>query len=304
MALLTGTSTSNSSPYTITNTPDSDSANVYKVFDGLNITSGAYNFYPTVNPMPSTITIDFGANVTVESYKLHGHAAPNDELYDLPKDFKLQYSANGTDWTDLDTRTNQTTYTSGASAFSANVTPTEARYWRLYTSATRNARIYLCLSEFELYGTAITPKSVTDSGAGTDTISIDVAITQTDSGTGTDEVGVTVPIAVADSGLGTDEVASEQVASSITDSGLGTDTIGISAPIAITDSGLGTDSLQATATISLSDSGSGVDVIVIVNTVSVSDNGTGSDTIQSKLSKSLLQFQAVKTNKVMIKGVL
>lgn len=67
-----------------------------------------------------------------------------------PKTFKLQGSANGSSWTDLDSRSNITTWSLCERKTYTIASPASYRYYRLYISA-YNGGTYLAVGEFELY---------------------------------------------------------------------------------------------------------------------------------------------------------
>ena len=120
----------------------------------------------------------------------------------------------------------------------------------------------------EIKAATITPKSVTDSG------------------TGTDVVTITLSIAITDSGIGTDEVTAEQTASSITDLGLGIDNV----------------IYQQIAT-SITDSGEGIDIISNVKKISFSELSEGIDVVKSIFNRQLLNIEEVRDNKPKLKNL-
>ncbi len=66
-----------------------------------------------------------------------------------PKDWILQGSNDDTTWTDLDTRTDETTWTAETFNTYTFTNSTPYRYYRLYVSD-ENSRGYLDIDEFEL----------------------------------------------------------------------------------------------------------------------------------------------------------
>lgn len=123
-----------------------------------------------------------------------------------------------------------------------------------------------------------TPISVTDSAAGSDSLSIVVTLDVADSGAGTDTVSEQIAVPVSDSGNGS-ETISESSIIPITDSGSGSETILERSTVPVIDSGAGTEIITETSTVPISDSGSGAETIAERSTVPVADNGAGSETV-------------------------
>lgn len=94
-------------------------------------------------------------------------------------------------------------------------------------------------------GEAPTIISLTDSGAGSDSLQIGVGISLADSGEGFDSLvgdGIAALISLLESGAGADEVGNIKVSLSVPDSGIGEDQIAlIAAVLALADSGAGED---------------------------------------------------------------
>jgi hypothetical protein len=118
--------------------------------------------------------------------------------------------------------------------------------------------------------------SQTDSGTGTDTSSLQRQSTQTDSGTGTEgSSSITTTLSHSDSGTGTDS-SSLQRQSSQTDSGAGTESSAIATTLTRTDSGTGTETNAISAILTRTDSGSGSETNTISSALATSDSGVGS----------------------------
>jgi hypothetical protein len=111
------------------------------------------NFY-TNNSAGSWVQLDFGASrtVRVDSYQLRNYVTGSAML----RNWKLQGSTNGSTWTDLDTRTSDTTLTTGNQWGNWTVTQGNTNYWRyirlLSTGVDSSGTNYLCLGQIELYG--------------------------------------------------------------------------------------------------------------------------------------------------------
>ena len=133
-----------------------------------------------------------------------------------------------------------------------------------------------------------TQVSVSDSGAGTDTVSATGTTARTDSGAGTDTVSTTGSTARTDSGVGTDSVSTSRAAS-LSDSGTGTDAVSTTGTASISDSGTGTDAISVdtgSTPISVSDSGTGTDTVSAVVSLSADDSGAGTDTVAAAVALS------------------
>lgn len=134
--------------------------------------------------------------------------------------------------------------------------------------------------------TEVTPKSVSDSGSGADSIGVKVKAILSDSGGGADDIAkLKALLALADSGVGAENVFPVSKLA-VGDSGSGVDSLtAILAKLTIQDSGLGADTLAAIKVLlSLLDSGGGVDVLIVRQFRDVADNGTGAESVASKVA--------------------
>jgi hypothetical protein len=123
-----------------------------------------------------------------------------------------------------------------------------------------------------------TSKSVNDSGAGTDGVSITVQLSRSDSGSGSDALtSILAQLSRSDSGSGSD-VLSLIAQLSLNDSATSSDVLGaILAFLSLQDSGSGVDALSIANTFALQDSANGIDVANIYVTFSLSDSASGVD---------------------------
>lgn len=111
---------------------------------------------------------------------------------------------------------------------------------------------------------------LTDSGAGTDTLAIAIPVALTESGAGS--VGLGIMQGLAESGTGTDAL-SLSASLAFTDTGTGSDGLGIMP--GLSEAGTGTDGLGILP--GLSESGAGTDALSIASTVPLTESGTGID---------------------------
>lgn len=118
----------------------------YKAFDGVLNTSWMSNQAP-----PAQLQYDFGAGVTktIQKYTIQGDPV-NLQTGRQPKNFTFEGSNNATDWTTLDTQTNQ----SWSSATEIRVftfsNSTAYRYYRFNVSANNNGDNYSGIGEAQM----------------------------------------------------------------------------------------------------------------------------------------------------------
>jgi hypothetical protein len=103
-------------------------------------------------------------------------------------------------------------------------------------------------------------------------------VTISDSGTGTDSVSVQVTVAVADSGTAT-ETQTIAAAVPISQTGAGTETLGIAAAVPVTESGVGTEAVAGGITAAIVETGGGTEQLAIAASVPLTESGTGTDTV-------------------------
>lgn len=136
---------------------------------------------------------------------------------------------------------------------------------------------------------------VYDSGSGSDSVEILVAVPIDETGTGTDAALVNALVAlidssigqdtvdlqytaiVSDTGTGADVVSIPDITIAVDDSGVGTDAVNINAALAVTDAGQGNDTITATGNISMTDTGQGDDSVITSATVPIADSASGVD---------------------------
>lgn len=99
------------------------------------------------------LRLDLGADCAIDRWVVKHAGAGGESTSWNTKDFKLQKSSDGTNWTDVDLVTGNT-----LSITDRDVTAFTSRYVRLYiTVPTQNSDIAARIFEFELYGTGSTP---------------------------------------------------------------------------------------------------------------------------------------------------
>jgi len=126
----------------------------------------------------------------------------------------------------------------------------------------------------------VTYKTVSDSGLGSDSIGIGVAVPISDSGLGSDAIGIEAQIPISESGLGADSVG-VQAQIPISDAGVGADSVAVQTEgqVQVSDLGAGVDSIELEARVPVGDSGLGSDEVAIEAQVPIADLGAGMDSI-------------------------
>jgi hypothetical protein len=128
--------------------------------------------------------------------------------------------------------------------------------------------------------TPITTKTITDTGAGADSLGIAVSLSVADFGAGTDGPGIAAAVSVPDSGAGIDnQTIAVQV--QIADSGAGSDGLTVSVNLGVVDSGSGLDAVSIISSIlkTVQDTAIGTDVVGLNVSLAVADSGSGLDAV-------------------------
>jgi hypothetical protein len=120
------------------------------------------------------------------------------------------------------------------------------------------------------------PLSDTDSGAGTDTESVQASVPGSDTGAGTETSAVSATASSTDTSTGTDAGTVSATLSS-SDSATGTESDSVAQPTSGSDSGSGTESASVSVTASGADSAAGTDAQVVAETSAGGDSGAGFD---------------------------
>lgn len=144
------TSNVSNQPFTVSaSTQFSGTFAPWKAFDN----AAGSGQYWLANTSTGTLQVDVGPGcyATLNSYQIRVNTIP--EPNRAPKDFKMQGSNDGSSWTDLDTQTNQTAWTSGQTrTFTLGSTSAAYRYFRLNISA-NNGDSLVQVAELFLDGT-------------------------------------------------------------------------------------------------------------------------------------------------------
>lgn len=145
----------------------------------------------------------------------------------------------------------------------------------------------------EIKGSTAAPvsKSLTETGSGTDALSVTSATPLTETSSGTDVVSVAVSATLSETSTASDAL-SVTVTTSLTDTGSATDSLSWVREVSLTETGTGSDSISVTATVALTDTSSGTDSVSESATVSLSDTSTGTDALSITASISLADTSA------------
>jgi hypothetical protein len=113
----------------------------------------ATNNFSTNNTSGSWVQLDFGTRkVRVDSYQLRSYQS----TVNLPRNWKIQGSNNASTWTDLDSRSSDTTFTTANQWGYWTVNQGVTSYWQyirmLSTGVDSGSANYLTLGQIELYG--------------------------------------------------------------------------------------------------------------------------------------------------------
>jgi hypothetical protein len=121
--------------------------------------------------------------------------------------------------------------------------------------------------------------SVTESGAASDTCSVQTSFTIAEAAAGSDIIALDVSFTINDLGSGA-EAISLSVTMSLSETGTGADVVALSVSFAITDSGAGADAQSLAVYITASEFPSGVDLVTGISAAfSVTDTAAGADAV-------------------------
>ncbi len=110
-----------------------DSSNMDDFNAGVIFDKNIETFWETDRPFPHWIEFNFGEERKIEAYTLQTGKHENDSTYGMPKDWKFQGSNNGSNWTVIDTRTNQTMWKNdNEKAIYKMPNSASYKYYRLY----------------------------------------------------------------------------------------------------------------------------------------------------------------------------
>ena len=130
--------------------------------------------------------------------------------------------------------------------------------------------------------------SISDAGSGADAGPAPaVSFSLQDTGVGNDAESVVISLAVQDSGSGADSAALAEILNLISDTAVGSDQVAnINASFAITDNAIGQDSPALSIYLPVTDAGTGSDAISVVQEIlrTITDQGQGSDNLNVTVS--------------------
>jgi hypothetical protein len=241
---------------------------------------------------------DLWSGVAKKVIKYALTSANDDDTRD-PKNWKLQGSNDNSTWTDIDTRTGETFASRQLRKEYTCNSPSDTafRYWKLDISLNNGNGSITQLAEVQLYAYndpialdtyTLTPEwtipsgttdvGVSDTGSGSDAISVLALVGQADTGSGADAISLVALVPQTDSGSGVDTISILALLP-ITDNGTGVDSVSLLALISQSDTGSGSDAISLMALVSQSDTGEGVDTISLIGLIPVTDTGSGVETL-------------------------
>lgn len=121
-------------------------------------------------------------------------------------------------------------------------------------------------------------QSGTDTGAGSEAVTLSASADATDTGAGVDAVALdaTTPLSATDTGAGADAVFVD-VAIAATEGGAGAEAATLSASAVLVEAGAGDDQPGAGSPVDLVEAGSGADALVVDQGAAIAETGSGDD---------------------------
>lgn len=139
--------------------------------------------------------------------------------------------------------------------------------------------VYSDLNAFILKAASSTPKTLSETGTGTDAVTVAPAVPIADTGTGVDAITVAPAVPLTEAPHGTDALSATATVP-LTDTATGVDALSANATVALTESSTGVDAIAITATVALTETGTGVEAIGVgIPQVLPGETGTGVDAI-------------------------
>lgn len=142
------TMTSNNAPYGTVSASSFNAGNdPYKAFDGFDDSSG---WATSTGVLTGWIAYNFGSAKKISQYKIKNQNNGTTGVSRAPKNWTFEGSNDGTNWTVLDTRSNETSWiNSNWKTF--NVTsPSSFSQYRINVSSNNGDPSYLCIGEIEM----------------------------------------------------------------------------------------------------------------------------------------------------------
>ncbi len=127
-----------------------------------------------------------------------------------------------------------------------------------------------------------TEKNVSDTGSGSDAVSIKCQTSITDSGAGADIATILASMNLTDTGSGADTISITQL-KSLLETGQGADIISLINRLSVTDTGSGSEVLNILYKIAITDSGAGSEIINILSQIALQETGTGTDAVDKQV---------------------
>lgn len=235
---------------------DSSSHSAADAFDNNNSTSWESS---TTSPLPQWLAYQYPSAITPQQIYIYGG-------FPLlrPITFDVQYSADGSTWTTLQSFSNV--------SYASNI----------FTGTIQTAQILV--SDSASGSDSLSMQAgigIADSASGIDSFSAAASAFLRDTGSGIEAISSAVEAFVSDSATGADFVPALTVALAISDSGKSTDRLTLNEQTLKTvgDAATASDAVSVTSTLSLTDHGSGQDSLLIKTSLSVADSASASELV-------------------------
>lgn len=174
-------------------------------------------------------------------------------------------------------------------------------YWRVSGIDPSGSNTYGAWSSIRSFTVALvtaTPKDVSDSGSGSEAVSIVALLQQSESGDGQEVLDIMASFNLSDTAEG-DDLASIFQQKILSDSGTHTDLLNILRMIVISDTAGATEALNVLAQVALSDTGQAIDALNVLAAILISDSALGNDTA-SILASLIINETANATDAITI----
>jgi len=141
--------------------------------------------------------------------------------------------------------------------------------------------------------------TLTETGTGTDAMTVAAALSVTETGSGTDALTVAATLALAETGAGTDALTTTATLA-VAETATGADALTTSATTSVADTATGTDALTVAASLALAETGTAVDALAVSQTQAVSLTETSAATDDMSVAVSLALAETGTADDVLV----
>lgn len=135
-------------------------------------------------------------------------------------------------------------------------------------------------ASFLLAGASATAINQSDTGSGSETVTITVSVLTSDTGTGTESTSSTASFTMTQTGTGADS-ANVGAAFSVSDTSTGSDSASTVAAVPVTDSAISIEAVSSTVAFTVADTGTSTEVLSPAVAFTVADTGSGVDVVSA-----------------------